>query len=154
MGTVIKSVNGFEYDESADLFRCKDITKYDPNRCPLCGHEAKQDREVEDYFGELRVTCYCPNGHEWTEVYSLNRVFAEVPERADYELWVGGTCFEEDVEPMGSYMDEGEARKAFADAVYEILYGKNEGGNVSVALNRTDPKGSDECIAYFSNKGM
>ena len=153
MSAVIKSVNGFEYYEGTNLFYCKDITKYDGQHCPLCGCEWTCDRDIEDYSGELKVTKYCENHHEWTEIYSLNRVFADVPERADYELWVGGTCFEEDVEPLGSYMDEEKARKAFANVVYGILRGEDAEVS-SVALNRTDPDGNDECIAYFSNNGM
>lgn len=135
------------------VIHCKDITKYDGQHCPLCGAPASGDPETEDYFGELKVTKYCENHHEWTEVYSLNRVFADVPERADYKLWAGGPCFGGNVEPLGSYMDEEKARKAFVDAVYGILFGEDADVS-SVALNRTDPDGNDECIAYFSNNGM
>ena len=59
MGTVIKSVNGFKYEEDTNLFCCKDITKYNPNRCPLCGAEPSGDTDTEEFFDELRVTRCC-----------------------------------------------------------------------------------------------
>ena len=106
----------------------------------------------KDYFGELKVTRCCPNGHEWRELYRLDRVYFDTPERADYELYVASSGSEmESMEPVGEFMDEGEARKAFADAVWNILFGRNENGNTVVSLNKTDPSGSDTVIAYFQN---
>lgn len=143
----------FTYSNAYNMYRCENIAKYDQDHCPICGDERIDQADVE-WLGcdEVKVTQSCKNMHEWTEVYTMSRVFFEPPARADYELYVAGSGSEmENMEPDGEFMDEGNARKAFANAVRDILFGENEDGNTVVSLNRTDPSGSDTVIAYFQN---
>lgn len=143
----------FTYSHVYNLYRCENIDKYDPEHCPICGGERIDQPDVE-WLGcdEIKVTQSCENKHEWTEVYTLSRVFFDPPARADYELYVASSGSEmENMEPTKEFMVEDTARRAFTNAVWDILFGKNEDGNTVVSLNRTDPSGSDTVIAYFQN---
>lgn len=126
------------------------IDKYDGGNCPMCGKmQLDQDDPEFTGYNEISVVHRCPDDHEWTEVYRLDRVFFERPEPV-YEVWASHGPDAHD-ETNSTLLEDGvdvvTARATFTQTVSNVLDGTSD--YKYVAIFSVDVYSGTDTVAEF-----